>query len=120
MKKDLAILARFLIVGCLNTGFGYACYAAFIEVGAPLWMAVSGTTLLAFLFNFYSYGGLVFGSTSYRKLPRFLAFYCTLGIINYLLLRGLTMSGIGPILAQGLLLPILATLGFFGMRRFVF
>lgn len=120
MKKDWVLLARYLIVGCLNTAFGYASYATFIGAEAPLWLAVSGTTILSFIFNFYSYGGMVFGSTSYRVLPRFLVFYCMLGILNYLLLRGLVWSGYGPFLAQALLLPILAAVGFFGMRRFVF
>jgi len=111
---------RYLAVGGLNTAFGYFSYAAFVVVGAPLWLAVAGSTILAFLFNFFSYGGLVFGNTSYRLFPRFLAFYACLGSLNFLLLRALTWVGLGSLLAQALLLPVLALVGFFGMRRFVF
>ena len=118
--SDWLLLLRFLAVGGLNTAFGYFSYAAFVLAGAPLWLAVSGSTTLAFLFNFVSYGGLVFGSTSYRLFPRFLAFYLCLGGLNFALLRVLTWSGMGPLWAQAVLLPVLAGVGFVGMRRLVF
>jgi putative flippase GtrA len=111
---------RYLAVGGLNTAFGYFSYAAFVLAGAPLWLAVSGSTLLAFLFNFFSYGGLVFRNTSYRLFPRFLAFYACLGGLNFLMLRALTWGGLGPLWAQALLVPVLAVGGFAGMRLFVF
>ena len=111
---------RYVAVGGLNTAFGYLCYAAFVLAGAPIWLAVSSSTILATLFNFFSYGGLVFGSTSFRLIPRFLAFYTFLGALNFLLLRVLIWGGLGPLWAQALLLPVLAGVGFVGMRRFVF
>ena len=120
MNRNWATFLRYLLAGGLNTGFGYACYAVFIVCGAPIWLAVSGSTMLAFCFNFFSYGGLVFGSTSAKLLPRFLVFYSGLGGLNFVMLRGLTNFGVGPLLAQALLLPVLAIVGFFGMRRFVF
>jgi putative flippase GtrA len=111
---------RFLAVGGLNTAFGYLGYATFVLIGAPIWLAVSSSTVLAILFNFFSYGSLVFGDTSYRLLPRFLAFYACLGGLNLFLLRVLIWGGLGPLWAQALLLPVLAGVGFVGMRRFVF
>ena len=120
MRSDWLLLLRFLAVGGLNTAFGYISYAAFVLVGAPLWLAVSGSTVLAFLFNFVSYGGLVFGSTSHLLLPRFLIFYVGLGGLNFVLLRLLAGFGVDLLLAQAFLLPMLAIIGFFGMRGFVF
>ena len=120
VRSDWATFLRFVGVGGLNTAFGYFSYAAFVLAGAPLGLAVTGSTTLAFFFNFASYGGLVFGDTSYRLLPRFLAFYACLGGLNFLLLRALVWGGLGPLWAQALLLPVLACVGFFGMRRFVF
>jgi len=113
-------MLRFLCVGGLNTAFGYASYALFVLAGAPLWLAVGGSTVLAFLFNFLSYGGLVFGSTSARLLPRFLLFYLALGGLNFTLLKLLGLAGPGPLLAQAILLPVLALCGYLGMRGFVF
>lgn len=120
MRAELWRILRFLLVGGLNTAFGYAVYAAFILVGAPLWMAVGGAMLLAIMFNFFSYGALVFGSTSRRLLPRFLIFYLAFGSLNVLLLRLLGALGAGPLLAQALLLPLLAVCAYLGLRGFVF
>jgi len=119
-KSDRMTFLRYLAVGGLNTAFGYFCYAAFVLAGAPIWLAVGSSTVLAILFNFFSYGGLVFGDTSHRLLPRFLVFYAFLGGLNFLLLRALIWAGLGPLWAQALLLPVLAGVGFVGMRRFVF
>jgi putative flippase GtrA len=120
MSPEAARFLRFLATGAVNTGFGYASYAALVLTGLPLWLAVTGSTGMAILFNFYSYGGMVFGDTSARVLPRFLVFYAALGLVNFGLLHLLTSLGIGPLLAQALLLPVLAVLGFAGMRLFVF
>ena len=120
MMAEAWRVLRFLGVGLLNTGFGFACYAGFVLAGAPLWLAVMGSTALGFLFNFYSYGGLVFGSTAARLLPGFLLFYLALGVLNFALLRLLCWAGVGPLLAQALLLPVLAACGYFGLRGIVF
>jgi putative flippase GtrA len=111
---------RFLAVGLLNTGFGYVSYAALVLAGLRLSLAVATATALAFLFNFLSYGGLVFGSTSLRLLPRFLVFYIALGLLNFCLLRSLGSIGVGPLPGQAVLLPVLAAVGYIGMQRVVF
>ena len=120
MSGQASGFLRFLLTGGLNTGFGYASYAALVLTGLPLWLAVAGSTAMAIVFNFYSYGGLVFGNTSATVIPRFLAFYLMLGLVNFGLLRLLGTWGLGPLLAQALLLPVLAVLGFLGMRTLVF
>ncbi|WP_421988551.1 GtrA family protein [Roseococcus sp.] len=120
MTGEFRRVLRFLVAGLVNTGFGFAAYAAFILLGAPLAVAVAGGTVLGFLFNFLSYGGFVFGSTSYRLLPRFLLFYATLCGLNLLLLHALSLFGAGPLLSQAALLPVLAVYGYLGMRFFVF
>ena len=120
MNGPLTNFLRFVLTGALNTGFGYASYAALVLTGMPLWLAVGAATLLAILFNFYSYGGLVFRNTSASVMPRFLLFYTALGLTNYGLLHWLGHLGFGPMLAQAFLLPVLALLGYSGMQLFVF
>lgn len=118
--SETARLLRFLATGVLNTGFGYAAYAVLVATGMPLWLAVAGATTLAMLFNFLSYGRLVFGDARLTLLPRFLIFYLVLGGVNFGLLSALRAVGVGPLIAQALLLPVLAGMGYFGMKRFVF
>ncbi len=113
-------LIRFVLTGGLNTAFGYACYAFLVLAGLPLWLAVAGSTVIGVVFNFYSYGGLVFSETSPRFLPRFIGFYAALGLVNYGLLRLLATLGLGPLVSQALLLPVMAGLAYLGMRNFVF
>ncbi len=120
MNGPLTPFLRFVLTGLLNTGFGYASYAVLVLTGLPLWLAVAGSTTMAILFNFFSYGGLVFGNTSARAMPKFLVFYAALGLTNFGLLSLLGTLGLGPLLAQAVLLPVLAVLGFAGMRLFVF
>jgi putative flippase GtrA len=120
MNGRLTHFLRFVLTGALNTGFGYASYAALVLTGMPLWLAVAGSTVLAIVFNFYSYGGLVFKQTSRNYMPRFLAFYVVLGLANYLLLKALSHFGIGPLIAQAILVPLLAIAGYAGLRHLVF
>ena len=120
MRADLHKLLWYVLVGGLNTALGYAAYAGFILAGAPIWLAVAGANILSFFFNFFSYGGLVFGQTSRRLMPRFLLFYIGLMSANILMLKGMTICGLGPLAAQALLIPALVAIGFFGLRLCVF
>ncbi len=120
MRADATRMLRFVAAGLVNTGFGYACYAAFVLAGTPLWIAVTGTTAIALPFNFASYGRFVFSNTHLRRLPRFLLFYASLAAANYALLRLAARFGTGPLLAQGASLPLLAGMGYFGMKYLVF
>ncbi len=119
MKEAHRIL-RFLAVGLVNTGFGYASYVLFVAAGCPLWFTVVGSTILAMTFNYLTYGGLVFGGMSMRAAPRFALVNLIVAGLNFIMLRLLTSHGIGPILAEAILLPMLASLGYIGMRCLVF
>ncbi len=120
MIAEARRIVRFLAVGLLNTAVGYASYALFVETGTPLWLAVTGSTTVAVLFNFYSYGGLVFGGASRNRLPSFLIFYAFLCGLNFLVLRLLIAAGLGPLVAQAVLVPLLTVIGYFGLRQVVF
>jgi putative flippase GtrA len=112
--------ARFLAVGVINTAFGYASYAVCLLISMPLWIALIASMIAALLFNFVTYGGLVFKDLSRRNLPRFLVFYAAFAAINYSALRTLEALGVKPILGQALLLPVLAVICYGGLRLFVF
>lgn len=113
-------LLRFLCTGVLNTAFGYAVYVLLVVGGTPLWLAVAGSTVLGVLFNFFSYGRLVFGPAQLGRLPAFIAVYVVLYALNVALAYLLTAWGVGALVAQALLLPFLAALAFLLLRTFVF
>jgi putative flippase GtrA len=120
MIRDLQRGGAFVLVGFFNTAFGYVSYASMVYLGLPLWLAVACATVVALLFNFVSYGSLIFANTSVRCLPRFVLLYAAIGFVNNCLLQALTEASIGPFLAQALILPLLALLGYCGMKVFVF
>ena len=111
---------RFLAVGVMNTGIGYALFAAFILGGASTYVAVAASTALGALFNFGSIGVLVFASKDVTLLPKFLGVYVGQCAINSALLSLLALAGLGALLGQLLLLPFLATGTYLAMRRWVF
>ena len=111
---------RFLVVGVLNTGVGYALFAVMILGGSGPFAAAAGATALGALFNFQSIGGLVFRRRELRLLPRFLAVYVGQCGANIVMLAALGGIGLGPLLAQFLLLPFLATGTYLAMQSFVF
>lgn len=108
----------FLIAGGINTLFGYGVYSAQVLLGIVPHIAVVISTVIGVLFNFLT-TSTVFRSRDLRKLPRFLAVYAAMMGLNILLLDIAMRVGLGPLLAQALILPIFA-LTFLAMRRFVF
>lgn len=110
----------FLAVGGLNTLVGYGLFAGFILLGAGSFPALAGATILGVLFNFKSIGRLVFQSGEARLLPRFVAVYAAQFVLNLGGLSALERAGLAPLLAQLVLLPVLAVGSFLAMRRFVF
>lgn len=111
---------RFLAVGVMNTGVGYALFVAMILGGSGQFAAAAGSTALGALFNFQSIGGLVFRQRALRLLPSFLAVYVGQCGANIMMLAALSRLELGPLLAQFLLLPFLATGTYLAMQGFVF
>lgn len=111
---------RFILVGVLNTAFGYLLFASFILAGAPKLWAVVGMTVLGALFNFRSIGYLVFARSELHLLPRFLGVYAGQCVINSVALELLAEAGFTPLVGQAILVPFLAAGVYFAMQAFVF
>lgn len=73
---------RFCLVAGLNTAFGYLVYATFIFIGLPYWLAALLGQIISILFNFRTYGTLVFKNKKMNLLPRFLLVYTTTYFCN--------------------------------------
>ena len=93
---------------------GYAGWMA-----AARW-AMAMATALGAAFNFGSIGIIVFRNADVMLLPRFLSVYVAQCAINTALLHGLEGIGLRPLLAQFLLLPLLASGTYLAMKNWVF
>lgn len=111
--------ALFMVVGAVNTGFGYAAFALFMWVGFGRDMAVVLGTIAGVVFNFRTIGA-VFAAHGVSRLPHFVAAYGLLLGANLALLRLVTAIGVGPYPGEALVVLVIAPMSFLIMRRFVF
>jgi len=79
-------LFKYLLVGGLNTAFGYCVFVTFLFFGLHFSLAVLISTILGVLFNFQSYGRLVFQNHSVNLLGRFIFVYTIIYFTNILLI----------------------------------
>ncbi|TCG09482.1 polysaccharide biosynthesis protein GtrA [Paraburkholderia steynii] len=112
--------SRFLIVGLLNSLFGYGCFAVFLACGVHYTLALLGATVLGVLFNFKTTGKLVFQSHSNKLIFRFVGAYCIVYATNLALMKALLLVGASTYASGAALLLPMAGLSFFLNKRFVF
>ena len=119
-KADLWQVVRFLAVGVLNTAFGYAIFAGGILLGLSSGVALAIAMVLGVIFNFFTFGRLVFDSRDPTRLPRFVGVYVLTYVVNLAMLALWQRIGVGPLLAQLACLPVTVSLTFVLMRFMVF
>lgn len=118
---------KFLFVAGINTLFGFLIYALTVFILKQLfscsnvYLAVVIATIIAVLFNFKTYGTLVFKTKDNSRIIRFFGVYlCTMSL-QMLSLKLLSLAGItNPYIAGGVILLPMSLLSFLLMRRFVF
>jgi putative flippase GtrA len=111
---------RFLLVGALNSLFGYGCFALLLYLGVHYAMALFLATVIGVLFNFKTTGYLVFKSKDNRLILRFATTYAIVYAVNVTTLKVLSLVGVDMYLGGALLLLPMAILAFFLNKAFVF
>ena len=113
-------LYRFILVGMLNTLFGYSLFALFIFLQVHYTLAVLLTTVLGILFNFKTIGALVFKNTSSNIIVRFVIVYMITYLLNVLALKVLTVRYFDMYTAGLIALVPNAVISFLLQSKFVF
>lgn len=113
---------RFLFAGAMNTVFGYSVYALLLYLGVQYLLALLLSTIAGVIFNYFSFGRIVFGNTSgWMGFVRFVIAYSIVYALNSLLLRVLvTGTGINPYLGQVLCIPPSVLLAWLLMNYWVY
>ena len=110
---------KYLIVGGVNTVVGYCFFAIFIFFGFHYSLAVLIATILGVLFNFQSYGRIVFKNYSWDFLPRFITVYIIIYFVNLILLLIFDLL-VSNLYISGLMVtPFMAYLGYLLNKRYV-
>ena len=111
---------RFLLVGGLNTLFGYAVYAVLILLHVHYAVAAFVGTVLGVLFNFKTTGILVFGTRDNRLIFRFVGVYVITYILNVSCLRAFAAFDVNMLLAGAILILPLAVVSYSLNKYLVF
>ena len=111
---------RFLIVGGINTVFGYSVFAALILLKVAYPIAAFLSTVFGVLFNFKSYGRLVFGSHDNSLIFRFFGVYGVCYLLGLAPLAWAKAHGVPILLMAAICALPMASIGFLLNRRFVF
>ncbi len=126
-------LIRFLVVGGVNTVFGYTCFSGLVFLGMPYRLASLFAMIAGVAFNFFTYSLFVFhvagqpvserhkSSLKLGKIMRYLSVYAVIYVINVLGLDELIRdAGVSPYLAQLLCLPVIVIISYFGNKYVAF
>ena len=118
--KETLVVIRFLLVGVLNTAFGYGCYALLLAAGFHYAVAALLATIAGVLFNFQSSKRLVFQSRTSHRLFQFILSYCLIYVINVVILAVLIRFGLSAYVAGLINLIPSAVMSYFLQRNWVF
>jgi len=115
-------VGKFLIAGGINTVFGYLVYAALIYAGLSYLIALLISTIAGVVFNFFSFGHLVFGRyKNWLVFIKFIIFYIFIYLINGSLLNFLIKEFFfSPYMGQILCIPSSAILSWLLMKYWVY
>lgn len=112
--------ARFLVVGAVNTAFGYGVFAGLVLLGVGATIALIAAYVVGVPFNFLTTGRFVFKPSGARAFARFVAAYGLVYLFNLGLFELLRLAGAGPLVAQALCLPPVAVFSFLLFKLHVF
>lgn len=111
---------RYLIVGGINTLFGYGAFALLLYLGLHYALASFLATCAGILFNFNTTGRIVFNNSDHRLLFQFLMVYAILYVINVLLLKVMVIYTINLYLGSAATILPMAFLAYLLNKKFVF
>jgi putative flippase GtrA len=113
-------VVRFLLVGGVNSLFGFSVFCGLALLGASDLLAILAGNLAGLVFNFFSTSRLVFRTLALARVPRFVLCYFVMLGLNTILLGWLGPLLDDRILVQAILTAPMAALSYVMMSRWVF
>jgi putative flippase GtrA len=114
-------LIKYVVVGGVNTVFGYAVYAAGLWLGLSYVLAALASQILGTIFNYFSYGIFVFSrrpeKSSVLRFAVQYGFYYLLTLFILWLLQSVGLNAYQAGLANTAIIPVLT---YFTNKYFVF
>ena len=111
---------RFLLVGGLNTAFGYGIFALFIFIGIHYTIAAFLSSAAGITFSFFTTGRLVFNNRDNRLIFKFVSVYGLLYLFNVAGLKLGLILGYNEYISGAVLLLPSALLAYLLQKIIVF
>ncbi len=111
---------RFVVVGIVNTVFGYGMYALFLFVGLPVAFASLFSLLIGIAFSFATQGAMVFGNSSDGAFIRFVAIWLVIYGAYLATVFIAQHFGLNSYLGGIVATPVVALMSYYLQRQFVF
>jgi putative flippase GtrA len=115
-------IIKFLSTGVLNTVFGYSVYAFLLFIKTPYLLALFVATVAGIIFNYFSFGRLVFHRHGgWFVFGKFFIAYALMYGVNAALLRVFMIDFLlSPYLGQVICIPISVLLSWLLMNYWVY
>lgn len=110
-------LVKFILVGCLNTLFGFTVYSFFIFLGCTYPVAALLSTCFGIIFNFKTLGTFVFNHKNNYAIFRFIFVYIFLYGFNLSLIRVFQLCSLN-LYYSGLLAILLTAIFAFFLNKY--
>jgi len=124
LKRSAVLLKnqffRFLLVGGINTLFGYSVFALLLFINFHYAVAAFFSTILGVLFNFKTTGVLVFDNGDNRLIMRFIAVYGVVYLMNIAGLKAFNIFHVNNYISGLILVFPMAVAAYFINKKFVF
>ena len=119
MNIKSVLFYKYLLIGGVNTVFGYCVFAFLLFFGIHYSLAVLVATILGILFNFQTYGRFVFKNHSWNLLGRFVFVYTIIYLANITLLLAFDLLVSNLYISGAMATPVIAYLGYILNKRYV-
>ena len=114
------IVIRFILTGVLNTIFGYIVYAALLRFNLHYALAAWFALIIGVVFNFFTFGRLVFRTSLSGRFTRFLMAYVAMYFVYVGTIRICLACGIGTYIGGLIAIGPVGISSFVLNRVFVF
>ncbi len=108
---------KFIIIGVLNTLFGYAVFALLVILNVPPQLALALAFAIGVIWNYWTHAKLVFGQQGLSRFPAYAASYLLIYGLNSGGLALALQAGSSPLMAQAVLAPVAAVISFFVISK---
>jgi putative flippase GtrA len=109
-----------LLVGILNTGFSYFCYAFFIAIGLTIAWASLLALLLGIVWSFTTQGKIVFKQMTKASFVKFVIFWVAIYFLNIEMIYKLVQWKMNAYTAAALTTIPVTIISYFSLKYIVF